>query len=217
MPFADLLMTAWLVAVLPAIMLARSLAARGRPPGGDRVRRYQRTLRLVAGSLLALAALWIAGRRPVAWLGLGVPDRTGLILLGLAVGAIATLAIVAPHARKPTDPARAAAAALMMPRGAREVRWFVAFAVVVGAGWELLYRGYLFWLLAPLLGPAGAVAVMAVSYGVAHGWRGIGALAGSIAAALFFAGGYALTGTLWWLIVLHVGLPLIGLRVRPAT
>ncbi|WP_174280593.1 CPBP family intramembrane glutamic endopeptidase, partial [Sphingomonas bacterium] len=117
-------------------------------------------------------------------------------------------------ARRPADPAQAAAA-LMMPRGRRETGWFLAFAIGVGGGWEVLYRGYLFWSLAPLTGGLGAVAAMALSYGVAHGYRGPGALAASIAGALFFAGGYALTGSLWWLIVLHVGLPLIGLRVRP--
>lgn len=78
----------------------------------------------------------------------------------------------------------------------------------------MLYRGYLWWILAPLLGSVGAVLVMGLSYGLAHGYRGRGALAASVVSALLFAAAYALTHSLWWLIVIHTGLPLVGLRVR---
>ena len=161
----------------------------------------------------AVAAIWIALERPAAWLGLGAPDRGGLILIAVAVAAIATLMVAAPRAKRPTDAARNAAAEAMMPVGRRETIWFLAFALAVGAGWELLYRGYLWWTLAPLLGPVCAVLVMGLSYGVAHGYRGRGVLAASVVSALLFAGACALTHSLWWLIVIHIGLPLVGLRV----
>jgi hypothetical protein len=170
----------------------------------------------IAVPLLALAALWIEQGRGVTLLGLGAPDRVGLLLMSLAVLAIALLAATASRARRPTDPARTAAATAMMPIGQRETAWFVAFALAAGAGWEVLYRGNLWWALAPVVGGVGAVAIMGLSYGVAHGYRSVGALAGSCISALLFAGGYALTGSLWWLIVIHIGLPLVGLRVRPA-
>ena len=213
---ADLILTMALVVALPAYMLAKSLARRGRAPVvRDRVRRYRTTILLVAGPLLGVAGIWLVGRRPVAALGLGVPDRIGIALLVVAALAIGVLAVVGPRAKRPGPSKRHAEAAAMMPVGRRETAWFLGFSIAVGAGWEILYRGYLWWVLAPAIGGAGAVAVMALSYGVAHGYRNAGALAASIVSALLFAGGYALTGNLWWLIVIHVGLPLVSLRLRP--
>jgi membrane protease YdiL (CAAX protease family) len=210
---ADLILTLGLVVVLPAYMLAKSIVRRGRP-SGDRARRYRRTILLVLGPALMLAVLWVANRRPVDWLGLGLPNTSGWILVAVAILVIGTLAIVAPRAKRPANPQRNADAEAMMPVGARETAWFLAFAVVVGAGWEVLYRGYLWWVLAPLLGPVGAVSVMGVSYGVAHGYRGVGPLVGSFVSALLFAAAYATSLSLWWLIVIHIGLPLVGLRLR---
>ena len=45
------------------------------------------------------------------------------------------------------------------------------------------------------------------AYGAAHGYKNPRQFAGSIAASFAFAIGYALTGSLWWLIVLHAAAP----------
>ena len=214
MTAADLALTATLVLLLPGYMLARSLVRRNASVGG-RVARYRRTMATVGAPLLGVVALWVAERRPLALLGLGAPGPVGGGLIAIAVLFIAVLAIMAPRARRPTDPARSQAAAAMMPVGRRETAWFLGFALAAGAGWEVLYRGFLWWALAPMVGAVAAVLVMALSYGVAHGYHSRGALIGSLLSALLFAGGYALTGSLWWLIVIHIGLPLVGLRVRP--
>ncbi len=218
MSSADIVLTIVLVIVLPAYMLLKSLAARGLVISGNRIDRYRRTIGIVTTLSVVLATLWFTQHRPVALLGLGMPDRTAIVLIAIAVGLIGFLAIAAPRARRPTNTKRDAAAQAMMPVGQSETAWYIGFAVAVGVGWEVLYRGYLWWALSPLLGSIGAVAVMGVSYGIAHGYRGVCALAGSIVSALLFATAYALTQSLWWLIVVHVGLPLIGLRLirKPA-
>lgn len=210
----DILLTVVLVVVLPGYMLSRSLAQRGAPPG-DRSRRYRRTIAMAGVPLIAVAAVWLTAQRPAAALGLGAPDRLGAVLIVVAALAIGALMLTAPRVRRTSDPKRHAEAAAMMPIGVRETAWFLAFVAAVGIGWEILYRGYLWWVLTPAIGGIGAIAVMGVSYGVAHGYRSAGALAASIVSALLFAGGYALTGSLWWLIVIHVGLPLVSLRLRP--
>ena len=215
MTVADLILAAVLVLLLPAYMLGKSLKQRS-VPAGDRVRRYQRTISLVVVPLLAVIALWIARDRSMEALGLGLPGRVGAVLIVVAALLIAVLAVVPPRRKLPADSARHAAAAAMMPAGRRETGWFLLFAVAAGFGWEVLYRGYLWWALAPAVGSIGAVGVMAMSYGLAHGYRSNAALIGSLVSALLFAGGYALTGSLWWLVVIHIGLPLVGLRVRPA-
>lgn len=62
----------------------------------------------------------------------------------------------------------------------------------IGIGWELLYRGFLLLALAPWLGTWGAVVLAAVAYGAAQGYKSPGQL----------------TGSLWWLMLLHVAMPL---------
>ena len=52
-----------------------------------------------------------------------------------------------------------------------------------------------------------AVALAAIAYGAGHGYKNAKQFAGSIAAAFAFTIGYALTGSLWWLIVLHAAAP----------
>lgn len=55
--------------------------------------------------------------------------------------------------------------------------------------------------------PALAVVLAAVSYGAGHGYKSFKQFAGSIGVSLAFTIGYALTGSLWWLIVLHAAAP----------
>lgn len=213
----DLVLTVLLVVAIPGYKLARSIARRGETPRGDRVRRYQRAITTVAVLGLMVATIWIAGGRPVARLGLGAPGRTGWIMINAAIVLVALLVAAASRAAPSANPKRNAAADAMMPVGRRETIWFLGSVLVLGAGWEVLYRGYLLWALAPMLGVWGAVPVLGLSYGLAHGYRGNGALVGSVVSALLFAGGYALTLSLWWLIVIHIGLPLAGLAARRRT
>jgi hypothetical protein len=69
----------------------------------------------------------------------------------------------------------------------------------VGSGrrrrWELLYRGYLLWLLPPLMGMPAAVILAAVAYGLGHGasdWRSV---AGATVSSFLFTIAYALSGS----------------------
>ena len=55
-----------------------------------------------------------------------------------------------------------------------------------------------------------AVAIASAAYGAGHGIGDKRELAGSLAVALLFTTAYALTRSLWWLMLLHAGLPLVG-------
>jgi membrane protease YdiL (CAAX protease family) len=104
-----------------------------------------------------------------------------------------------------------------MARGPREVAVFLISTPLICFAWELLYRGYLLWWLSPLIGIPLAVVCASVSYGLVHGWKSARESLRSIAGAFAFTISYALTGSLWWLIVIHVGLPLISfIAVRRA-
>lgn len=106
----------------------------------------------------------------------------------------------------------------MLPRTAVELRWATVFVVAAGTGWEILYRGFLLWVLIPLIGVVGAVCVAAIAYGLAHGFKSRGQLIGSLGMSFAFTVAFALTGSLWWLMLLHVfaGAPLVwsGRRAR---
>jgi membrane protease YdiL (CAAX protease family) len=123
----------------------------------------------------------------------------GAVLVGLGVWSIFS----------PSTP-KDAQTITLFPRAPGEWPAFAAFALTVGCGWEVLYRGYLLWILAPWIGTLGAVAAASAAYGLAHGvadWR---RTVGSLVAAALFTTGYAITRSLWWLMLLHTGLPILG-------
>jgi membrane protease YdiL (CAAX protease family) len=212
---ADIVLTATLVVLVPAYQLWRSLT-RDRRPSGSRVGRYRHSLAMIGTLTAALAAIWWQAGRPLAALGFGWPlSLAGGVGLGVALALIVAIGIAARRAKPSADGAANEAARAMLPQSTIERRWYLLFALGAGAGWEILYRGYLWWALAPVLGSIGAVAVMAISYGVAHGYNGIRPLLGALLSALLFSVGYAVTLSLWWLIAIHIAFPLFGLLVRP--
>lgn len=173
--------------------------------------RYRRTLLIVFGLLSLLAANWTLSGRRAASLGLAPP--TSLLEFGLLGLAAAILAVLGTSMlfQKPALPGSMEAEALeQLPKTLPELRLAVLAAFGLGFGWEVLYRGYLMFALAPAMGTAAAVALAALSYAIGHGDKTVRRFAGSAVAALAFTIAYAVTGTLWWLILLHAGLPLLA-------
>jgi membrane protease YdiL (CAAX protease family) len=209
----DLALAFYLVLASPAAQLWCSIRQRGAPPR-PRTRRYLNTIRTIGLALTALlAACWFNGYTPHD-LGLDLP-RSGAALWCLLIPAIALPALYAATRTK-TTPEKAAKlraqaeANDMMPRTRREFTLFLLTTLFIGAGWELLYRGFLTLVLTPYAGVWGAVVIAGLAYGAAHGYHSPGQLAGSMISALLFGAGYVLTGSLWWLIAIHIGLPLVG-------
>lgn len=140
---------------------------------------YRRT---IAGQwLFALAgvALWAASGRSWTQLGL-VPPTDARIAASIAIVAImAFLALrqtraitrLAPEAREQLR-TRFAGLDFLLPHTRDEYRWFTALSWTAGICEELLYRGYLMWVLQAYLGLAGAVAASAVLFAVGHSYQG---------------------------------------------
>ena len=202
----DLALAALLLVAFPAWQIWRSLSAGDRPKA-PKLWRYLRTCAIIAALLALLAATWIAQGRSLAALGLDIPlSVAGLIALAIAAALISVL-FVGTMAMKPRRDWLTLGAELM-PDTPRETAAFVAMTVLIGCGWELLYRGFLLWALSPAIGMPLAIAAAATAYGLAHGYKSRGQLFGSIVAALVFCIGYALTDSLWWLMLIHTALPL---------
>lgn len=197
-----------LLIVLPVRAL---VPRRAGSPKRSLPERYARTSLEIAALLAALVLAALLTGMTLSDLGLGwPPPRAGRIGLGIAalvLGGVAGAVVM----MTPNKSARERSAMAELPRGRREMRLFLLFGLAAGFGWEVLYRGFLLWWLAPLIGLAGAVVAASVAYGVAHGWESWGQGLGSIVSAFLFTIGYAATGSLWWLIAIHTGLPLVAL------
>lgn len=175
--------------------------------------RYRRTLLVVLGLLSLLAANWIFAGRSAASLGLALPSSVyeyGLLGIAAAILAVAATGMLHLH-QKPAKPGSMEAEGLeQLPKTMPEVRLAILAAFGLGFGWEVLYRGYLLFALVPVTGTAAAVTLAAMSYAIGHGDKSVLRFAGSAVAAFVFTIAFAATGSLWWLIVVHVGLPLLA-------
>lgn len=211
----DLILTLLLIVVLPlrALLQARVYTENAR----STPERYRTTIVVVAMLLALLALAWAIAGRSIIDLGLDMPATpaawAGLIF---AAALLATLGILIKRETAPTDANRERPRRESMPETPAERQLFLVLSVAVGCGWELLYRGFLLFYLPPITGLPVALGVAATAYGLAHGFENLKSCALSILVALIFAGSYVVTGSLWWLMLLHTGLPLLGLLQKPA-
>lgn len=208
----DIALTAILLLALPLLRLRSSLKS-GSERQRTRMGRYFANLAELTFLLGALALQWLTQGRSAASLGLDIPVGTyGLIGLVLAAALIVTLAVATARMKRDTPAPAGTSGADVFPETPAETAVFGVSTVVAAAGWEILYRGYLLWALTPLTGQIAAIALAATAYGLAHGFKSKVQLGGSIAMALIFTVAYAVSGSLWWLIAIHMALPLIGWR-----
>lgn len=211
----DWLLAALLILVVPGLAIWRSLYPRAK--AASRMRQYLNALVIVAVLLLLLATSWVLAGRGWPQLGLGWPFTLGAAIgLLVFIALLATISVVSHFkTRKLTPEAKAELKAKapgpdMLPQNPRELAVFLLLAVALGCGWELLYRGFLWWLLAPRVGTVGAVCIAALAYGLAHGVKDRKQAIGSVIMAFAFMIAFVLTHNLWWLMLIHTALPLAG-------
>ena len=210
----ELILAAYLVAVMPARSIWKSL---NKPATGKRSQRYLKTIVEIALLLAMMAAVSIFAGRSAESLGLEWPlSRAGF--WGL-VGALILLAVLwlagAMSSTSLTDDKRAELESKVMesdaiPQTSAELRMFLVTSLFVGTGWELLYRGFLLAALTPYIGAFPAIAAAALAYGLAHGYKSPRQLISSIVVAFIFTIAYYLTQSLWWLMLIHTGIGVIG-------
>lgn len=208
----DSILATCLVGLVPAYMLWLSRNRGNTRPKGRMVSVW-RTFLLAAGLIALLATSWLLNGRPLSDLGLAYPlSLSSEIGLGLAVVVLSGLAVaIVLQLRLKKAKAEDIAKALEhLPRTRGEAVRFIPLIVLVSAASELLYRGFLLWFLTPRIGLAGAIAIAATAYALAHGYKGVRSFAASLVSALLFTVGYAVTRSLWWLILLHAGLPILA-------
>ena len=180
---------------------------------------------------LTALALWASQERSWQLLGMVQPRgwRLGLgIGIVLAAAALLTLQLWSVL-RLPTERRIAARPKLgslqfMLPHTAAEEAWFVALSLTAGFCEELLYRGYLPWFFAPWLGRVGAMAVVAIAFGLGHIYQGRkgairATIAGFVMAAIALLSGSLIPGMIAHALI-DIGSGTVGywlLRDQPAS
>lgn len=214
-PIPDLLLTLYLLVYFPLSSLWRSRRPRPAKPDLPALLTYWRQARYVLMLICVFMLVkWLGGHSFVA-LGMGFPLSPGALWGLAAAGFLLVLMHLLGNRmdRKLTPEERVKQEEKLrdlpfpMPRTRIETLAYLVTMVGMTATWELLFRGYLLLVLTPFTGLPLAVALAAVSYGAGHGYDNPKQFFGSILAAFAFTVGYAVTGNLWWLIVLHAAAP----------
>lgn len=153
----------------------RALAAGDR---NARSRIYVRTIVIQWVLTAAVVALMLAGSRSLgalwlepptgwrAWVGFGLP----LVYAVLVV--LQGRALVARPAALAKLRAKLQPLVGLIPHTPAEFRRFVPLAVTAGICEELLFRGYLVWVLQAAVGLYPAAGLSMVAFGLAHGYQG---------------------------------------------
>lgn len=214
-PWADILFTLYLLVYFPLDALWRSFRPAPVKPALSPLQSYWRQGRYVLGLLCVLMLVCWSGNHSAQDLGLGLPPSPRG-MWGLAIAATLLVALyfveklmearmtpeqLSRHKEKLRD------LPFVMPRTRAETTVYMVTMISMTATWGLLFRGYLLLVLTPYTGVPLAVVLAAVAYGAGHGYQNSKQFFGSIAMALGFTTAYALTGSLWWLIVLHASVP----------
>lgn len=223
----DLLFILYLLVFFPLQNIWRGLRPALHKPERSPLRTYWRQGRVVLALLGVLVVVMWSGHHAACELGLA-PPRSAAAVGGL-IGAcclIVGLHLAGKRMERNMAPEKRAAQEAMLralpmavPRTHLETAAYLVTMVGMTCAWEMLYRGYLLLVLTPFTGLPAAVALAAVAYGASHGYQHPRQFVGSIAAAFAFTIGYALTGSLWWLMVLHAAAPvglLLAMRKLPA-
>ena len=210
------LLAVYLLLIAPALNMWRSLRPKSdKPPRTSMLRYWSMSWQV----MVMLGVLWVGSWQAgytARDLGFDIPlSNAGAWGLGFAVLLLSGLSVIGSIIeRRYTPEARAANERKLLdspfpwPRTGVETAAFAVSMSLMTAGWEILYRGFILLLLTPSIGLPIAITVSALAYGIAHGYNSPKQLIASIVSAFVFTIAYALTHSLWWLIVIHAVLPL---------
>lgn len=102
---------------------------------------------------------------------------------------------------------------LMMPRTGKEYRRSMLVAVTAGVTEEIIFRGYLIWALSLFVHPWAAGALSVLAFVLLHIYQ---ERAGLIQVAIFAVIAtvmYLVSGSLWPVIVMHIGVDVLNLSL----
>src|SRR5207248_5411073 len=168
------------VAGLEAVFFDKRFKREVASGAPDVRRRWYRRAMIGQWVLAGVAiALWAHSGR--SWTALGLVPPTGwrlgvgiassVAVVGFAIMQILAVRRMNAERRAQLRP-RLSNVEFVLPHTVTEYRWFVLLSVTAGVCEELLYRGFLTWLLGAFLGLPAAIALVATGFGLAHAYQG---------------------------------------------
>lgn len=202
-------LAAFLVLTLPMLSVAQvPLIA------GTRLNRPD----VYAGSTVALtgltmACLVVGALGPgLETLGLGPIDATKLAMATLRLGAASAVLVGAFHlVSKWAGLSESPILAQLLPRTPTERRLFAGLSVLAGFGEEVVFRGFLFAVLAPAFGSVWVTLVVsALAFGVLHVYQGAFGILRTASLGALLGASVIVDGSLWPAVIVHVLIDLAG-------
>lgn len=201
---------------------------RARVPGA-RGRVYRAEVIALWVVTFCVMGLWIAKARPWGALRLGASStlRLGGGLLGAAI-IIALFVLQMQKVQKALVRPRAVASLrekfapleLVVPATDGERRGFWLLSVTAGICEELIYRGFVLWLITEWGGLIAGIIVSSAIFGLMHIYLGVAQVPRTALMGLLFALIVVASGSLWPAMIIHAAIDLssgeIGFRVGQA-
>lgn len=192
------------------------LRAVGRGDAGARTRVYRMIMAVEWLAAIFVAVRWWMLGRPWTALWLAPPRGWRLIASMLVVLAAAALLVLQTRslARLTAEKRKAVGTRLgrlvaLVPHTTVEYRWFVVLSVTAGVCEELLYRGFLVWLLQPWIGLGWAAMVSVIVFGAGHAYQGKDVVRPTVA-GMVLQGIALLTRSILPCILVHAILDVMG-------
>ena len=161
---------------------------------------------------LAAATIILWWREGRSWRVLGlVPTMDWRFYAGLLIaGVVLGLVLRQNRAVRRATPERLeglapqlASVDMIVPRTTDEYRSFMMLSVTAGVCEELLYRGFLTWLVAAYVGLIAAIVLVSIAFGLAHAYQGRKGIVKTGAVALVMSGIVVASGWLVPAMVVH--------------
>ncbi len=172
-------------------------------------------LMLWACSALVMA-LWIAQEVPMSAVGLDIPRGWRLwapivLIVAVVCGqihvAVKISRLPGPHAKLRDQ---LGSTGLVTPHKASELPAWLGMSVSAGFCEELLFRGFLIWILQPVAGWWVAAIASLATFSAVHAYQGTAGMLRSATIGAALTAMLALTHSLWPAIVLHAALDWMG-------
>jgi membrane protease YdiL (CAAX protease family) len=169
---------------------------------GVRGRAYRRTVFGQWAFALAATVIWMRAGRPWPALGVVPSGLAGIVGSTVVVALIGALTVQQLRAigrltveRREALRAKLAYIEYLLPHSRSELSWFTALSITAGVCEELLYRGFLLWVLKAYVGIALAALIGVALFGLLHLYQGRqGALkaagAGAVMTIIYLATGW---------------------------
>ena len=188
----------------------------------DRIALYIQTIVAQWIAFILLILLWWFLDRPLAWLGVHGTFGPGFWLVA-GLGALASLmfGIMAFRMRNVSAAIKHAKRNKLgeltpiLPQSDRELRMFFGVSLTAGVVEELIYRGFVLWILSQWLPLWAAVLLSSMGFGLAHSYQGLRGMLRTGLMGFLFAIVFIASGSIWLPMLFHAIFDLLmGVRIR---